>query len=210
MYHESSSLERSIVLKKFTIMKTKLILFSFIIVLGTTNCTYRLAFGGCAYRVKTGECYQETIHDADITLENYTAADHLMRHALMILRPEHRLLVTTIADIDNLEDSTSLGRLLTEHLAARFAQKGYTVKEVKLHPGLILIPRTGEFILSREVGDVHADVVIAGTYAVGRNLVYITLKMLECKSGNVISSYAYTLPLGPNTLALLEKTWVWW
>lgn len=191
-------------------MKNRLIFFILVVLLGTTSCTYRIAFGGCAYRVKTGECYQETIPDADITLENYTAADNLMRHAVMVLRPEHRLLVTTIADIDNLEDSTSLGRLLSEHFAVRFAQKGYTVKEVKLHRGLILIPHTGEFILSREVGEIQADVVIAGTYAVGQNLVYITLKMLECKTGNVISSHAYTLPIGPNTLALLEKLWVWW
>lgn len=174
-----------------------------------TSCTHRMAFGSCAYRVKTGECYQASVQDADIMVASYTAADNLLQNA----NPDSRFLVTSIADIDNLEDSTSLGRLIGEQLSARFAQQNYTVIETKLHRGLITIPRTGEFALSREVYErgnaEHADMVVTGTYALGKNQVYVTLKMLDCKNGEIVSSYAYSLPIGSNTSALLQKSF-WW
>jgi hypothetical protein len=177
-----------------------------------TGCTYRMAYGGCAYRVKTGECYQEkSIQDADILTTSYAAADHLMY--FVSPTPHSRLLITSIADIDNLEDSSSLGRLIGEQLSARFAQKGYNVIEVKFHSDLYAIPRTGEFVLSRELremgGAYKGDQIVSGTYAVGKDMVYITLKMLSFKNSKVLSSYAYTLPIGPNTTALLQKSW-WW
>jgi len=191
-------------------MRTYLFLVGIGLLLNLTSCTYRMAFGSCDYRTKTGECYQETVQDIDITSATYTAADNLMRNAVMLLRPQDTLLVTTIADLNNLEASTSLGRLIEEQLVARFAQKGYTIKETRLHDGLIIIPQTGEFILSYEVAKIPADLIIAGTYAVAKDTVYVTLKMLDCKNGNIVASYAYPLPLGPNTLTLLQPKRGWW
>jgi hypothetical protein len=190
-----------------------LLIVLFLISFTLTGCTHRLAFGDCTYRVKTAECYQEFSQDADITATSFAAADILMRNATVELGPEHKVLITTLADIDNLGDSTSLGRLISEQLSARFAQRGYPVKEAKMYNHLIVTPYAGEFVLSRHLREtnltLHADVVVAGTYAVGKNMIYITLKMLDSNTGKVIASYAYTLPIGPNTYALLQKT-TWW
>ncbi len=189
-----------------------LILFNLVFFI-LTNCTYRTAFGSCAYRAKTGECYQKVTQDADIKITSYTAADNLIRHAPPAQSKKYRLLVTSIANIDNLEDSTSLGRLIGEQLSARFAQQDYAVIEAKLQRNLRKIPRTGEFTLSRQERDMgkaqFADRVVAGTYAVGKDKVYVTLKMLNYRNGEVMSSYAYSLPIGPNTAALLQKSF-WW
>ena len=181
---------------------------------GLTGCTHRMAFGGCAYRVKSGECQPKNIRDADIMATSYVAADNLLRNMIDWQEPHPLLLVTSLADIDNLKDSTSLGRLIGEQLSVRFVQQGYPVVEAKLQRGLIKIPRTGEFVLSRDVQIVgqaqQANIIVAGTYAIGKDKVYVTLKMLNCNNGEVISSYAYHLPLGPNTLALLQKSFWWW
>jgi len=191
----------------------KLLILFILSCLALTSCTYRTAFGGCAYRVKTGECYQAAVQDADITTTSYAAADNLMHHAPSTQSPKPRLLVTSIANIDNLKRSSSLGRLIGEQLSARFAQKDYRVIEAKLDNRLIKIPRTGELTLSREKDNKektqYIDRVVAGTYAVGKDKVYVTLKMLSYKNGKVISSYAYSLPMGPNTSALLQKSF-WW
>lgn len=175
-----------------------------------TGCTlHRVAFGDCTYRIKTADCFQEASQDADIIASSYVAADSLIRDA-KTLHPDHRLLITTIADIDNLRESSSLGRLIGEQLAARFTQRGYTVIEAKLHQGLIIVPRMGEFVLSRQLREMgyeqNISKVIAGTYAIGKDRVYVTLKMLDCKDGKAVSSHAYTLPIGPNTHTLLQFT----
>jgi TolB-like protein len=191
------------------------ILFCFgLLIIGLTSCTHRMAFGGCDYRIKTGECQQKNIRDADIMATSYVAADNLLRNMTSWQEPNPLLLVTSLADIDNLEDSTSLGRLIGEQLSARFAQQGYPVIEAKLHRALIKIPRTGEFVLSRKMQTIgqaqQANIIVAGTYAIGKDKVYVTLKMLHCNNGAVMSSYAYHLPLGPNTLALLKNSFWWW
>lgn len=184
------------------------------LILTLNSCSVdRVAYGPCAYRVKTGECRQATVADTDIVASSYTAADSLIRNAIPAIEPHYRFLMTSLSDINNLEKSIPLGRLIGEQLSARFAQRGYTVLEIKLHSGAIVIPRTGEFILSRELRDIgrmhNANVAVAGTYAIGQNQVYLTLKMLDCKSGRIVSSYAYTLPIGPNAQTLLQETGRW-
>ena len=161
----------------------------------TTGCTHRLAFGGCAYRVKSGECQQPDISDADIMATSYTAADKLLRQMTPPLPPETHILVTSPTDIDNQNDTTSLSRLIGEQLTARFAQQGYTVIEAK---------RRGKPDSTQQ-----ADIMVTGTYAVGKDKVYITLKMLDNNLLEIISSYAYNLPIGPNTYSLLNTSY-WW
>jgi len=177
------------------------------------GCAHRMAYGDCNYRVKTGECQQNLVQDSDITAASSAAVDNLMHYFPAWQTPNLRILVTTIADIDDLNDSTSFGRLLGEQISARLAQIGLTVVEAKFYQGLSFIPHTGEFILSRELrewGQIrHADVFVAGTYAVGKDTVYITLKMLNFTDSHILSSYAYTLPIGQNTLALLQNNF-WW
>lgn len=197
-------------LKTLVVIGLLVIFFTYL-----SGCTYRMAFGGCEYRTRSGECPQKVlIQDTDLIESSYRAADNLIRNNKMTVKPKFRLLITTVADIDNLEDSTSLGRLLAEQLATRFTQRGYSVIEAKLQSGLFMIPKTGEFILSDQLRNLEqqyqASTVVAGTYAVAKDKVYITLKMLDCKSSEVISSYAYTLPLGSNTLTLLQKSFWWW
>jgi TolB-like protein len=200
-------------LNHFTFFKLILI---FLIILPILNgCPSRMAYGNCTYRIKTGECQlQQLAKDTNITTSSYAAADHLMRYIPSVLYPRLQILVTSLANIDNLEDSSSLGRLIGEQLSIRFAQHGYTVIEPKLQQDLIMIPRTGEFIFSRQAFEIarqqNIDMIVAGTYATAQDQIYITLKMLNCQNGKIMSSYAYTLPLGPNTLALLQKSFWWW
>ncbi len=179
-----------------------------------SGCTHRMAFGSCAYRVQSGECYEEKVQDADIMASSYVAADNLIHYASTQLTPESRLLVTSIANIDNLEQSTALGRLIGEQVSARLSQYGYTVLEAKWRKGLNVISQTGEFVLSRGWRSAeeihHVDKIIAGTYTVAKDQVYVSLKMLNDNNGEVVSSYGYSLPIGRNTSALLRSKYFWW
>ncbi len=186
-----------------------------LLVLLSTGCTRYAAFGDCAYRVKTGECYQAMEQDSDLIQTTYQAVDRLTQNIPEIALPaKGRILVTTVANLDKLDNSSSLGRLLSEQLAARFVQHGFNVIEARLHDSLLSIPHTGEFFLSRKQRNIgkkqFADVAIVGTYAEAKDTVYITLKMLNFDNSKILSSYAYSLPIGPNTAMLLQKSYHWW
>jgi len=197
-------------------MDIKLIFVVLLLGLIINGCSRRVAFGSCDFRVKSSECHQSpsTIEDANLIATSYAAADKLIRDAIPILSFQTNLLVTSIADIDNLAYTTTFGRLLGEQLAARFTQKSHIVTEAKFNHNLQLIPRNGEFVLSRELREMGdsswADMVVTGTYAIGNDKVYITLKLVDFATSKVISSYAYTLPKGQNTLSLLQKSFWWW
>lgn len=177
-----------------------------------SGCAQRQAFGYCAYRLQTGECYQERnaqdIKDVDISARVFAAADALLRGIPSSLNKQQSLLSTTLADINDLDKATAFGRLLGEQLGARFAQRGYTVVEAKFRDALLLQEDNGEFMLSREIAAVqgrHAlEFICTGTYAVAEQQVFVTLKLLHL-NGVVLASEVFSLPLGPDTLALLHE-----
>lgn len=186
------------------------------LVLDVTGC-YRTAYGYCAFRMKTGDCRADPVlkprADVDLIAADYTATDQLLRGAIPIIPTRSRLLIATVADLGNLEDSTPLGRLISEHVSARLVQQGFVVLDPKLQSSLLLIPNTGEFALSRELreyGQVQAiDHIVAGTYTVGKDTVYVSLKLLKFTTGQVLAAHNYSLPIGANTENLLMKT-SWW
>lgn len=188
------------------------------LILQISGCTHQhIAFGHCPTRFRTAECYGQNTKDTNLITSSYIAADRLLQ-GITFFEPfkTRRFFVATIVDLDDLDDSNALGRLVGEHLSIRFSQRGYTVLEPKLRHNLNLVTHTGELVLSRSARrfllNQHVDAVVAGSYSVGRDTIYVTLKMLDCKDSQIISSYAYTLPIGPNTYALLREFWWqrWW
>lgn len=110
------------------------------------------------------------------------------------------IIVTSLVDIDNLQRSSTLGRILGEQIGSRFAQSNYPIVEVKMRPDSLTIrPETGELILSRNMQDLStqydAQAVIAGTYAVAKDFVYVTLKVLRAQDGMIVYSYDFRLPM---------------
>ncbi|MDD2815773.1 MAG: FlgO family outer membrane protein [Thiotrichaceae bacterium] len=186
------------------------------LVLDLSGC-YRTAYGYCAFRIKTGDCRADPSAkpraDVDLIAADYAATDQLLRGAIPAMSPRSRLVVATIADINALEDSTPLGRLITEHVSARLVQQGFTVLDPKLQNNLLMIPDVGEFALSRELreyGQSQAvDRLVAGTYTVGKDTVYVSLKLLNFATGQVTAAHNYSLPMGGNVENLVAKT-SWW
>ncbi|MDG1192344.1 MAG: FlgO family outer membrane protein, partial [Arenicellales bacterium] len=55
------------------------------------------------------------------------------------------------------------------------------------------------------LGEVHdAQAVIVGTYAAGKNSVFVTAKLIAAKGNTVMASFDYQLPVGSNTRDLLQ------
>ncbi|RTL00231.1 MAG: hypothetical protein EKK65_08380 [Lysobacterales bacterium] len=165
-----------------------------------------LAAALCA--VALPACSTPPIQDSNIVAASYTAADQLISQASWIKREAQPVLVASLVNINALESSSAFGRITSEQISSRLAQQGLTVIEMKTRNNVFIEQDNGEFVLSRSVRDLsrthRAAALAAGTYAIGRESVYVSTRLIRALDGVVIASYDYTLPLGPDTRALLS------
>jgi TolB-like protein len=134
---------------------------------------------------------------ADITKSSYVAADALIAQIRASIPPETSVIAATLVNINSLESSSPLGRLVTEQIAGRFVHSGYQVIEVKLRNQIYMKRNEGELVLTREVRDIakkhNAAVIVSGTYADGKDRVFVNLKVIRLEKNIVAAAYDYTL-----------------
>jgi TolB-like protein len=119
------------------------------------------------------------------------------------------MLVATLADINRLEQSSALGRLISEHLSSRLAQRGKSVVEMKLRNNVFVRNDQGEFLLTREFRELarshNAGSVVVGTYTDGNTYVFVSLKLIDPASGIILSAHDYALPMDRQVRQLVTK-----
>ncbi len=100
-------------------------------------------------------------------------------------------LITSLANIDDLKQSSRFGRVLSEALGSEIFRQGGKVKEVRSAKAIFVVPQTGELMLSRDVKqlarDINARAVIVGTYSIGAYSVIVNFKMIDLYSSNILS-----------------------
>jgi len=117
-------------------------------------------------------------------------AEQLQKNAVVDVRSAETV-VSTVMNINNLEVSSPLGRLISEHLAHHLNLRGWSIVESKLVKELIFTEEN-EFGMTR--GDsrkpvaMRAQNVVTGTYAVTKDGILVTLKMIDTTSGKLVSS----------------------
>ena len=84
---------------------------------------------------------------------NYRAADALALQLRGKLADEKPLIMATIVNIDALEQTSMLGRLVSEQLSTRLAQGGMKMLEMKLRNSVYLKRGQGELMFTREIGE---------------------------------------------------------
>ncbi|MCP4697330.1 MAG: hypothetical protein GY862_10825 [Gammaproteobacteria bacterium] len=160
------------------------------------------------------------IDDEDLVSKSHEAADKLVnrieqgtwqnnRPLRFEVNQNRPIIAASFVNIDNVQHSSTFGRMISEQIASRFSQRGYQIIELKLRSSIFIKQKTGELMLSRELKDISlehdAQAIIAGTYAPAQNVVYVTAKIIRATDGIVIDSFDYRLPIGPNTRQLLGK-----
>ena len=154
--------------------------------------------------------YRSPAPQPDISLitSSQNAADELIEAIGDKIRRDKPLLAASFVDVNNLEKTTTFGRILPHQLLSRFAENGFFVTETLLRKDIFIEEQGGEFLLSRaitEIGKSHdAEAVLVGVYAVGKKTVFVTAKIIGMEEGQVLASYNYDLPLGPDTKHLLK------
>ena len=149
---------------------------------------------------------RQVVEDGDIIARNHEAAE-TMAARVPWLKEGAPLLTATFVNVNGLESSSALGRMAAEQVASRFSQLGYTMLELKMRNNIFIKDGAGEFILSRQVRDIsrshNAAGVIAGVYAVGKDEVYISARLIRAADSLILAAVDYSLPLGPDVRAML-------
>jgi uncharacterized lipoprotein YajG len=125
----------------------------------------------------------------------HDAVDRLIAEAAPA--PDTAFLVTSVADLDNLTRSSSLGRLVSEEAAERLVQRHFRVPEVRLAEAMQMRP-TGEFMLSHQVQEVRrnhtAEIAVTGTATRVAGVVYINLRFVRLADGIAVGAADFALP----------------
>lgn len=146
----------------------------------------------------------------DLVEEVNTAGMALLNKAVKEVVSDRTILATSFADIDDLQRSSTFGRLLGDSMAGELVGHGYKVVEVRLRNTLFTQPRAGEFMLSRELRHISrehdAQAVLVGTYAVGGEYVYANARLVDVVDSRVISSHDFRLPLNRDIRKMVSRT----
>ncbi len=161
---------------------------------------------GCVAARQHEPTYEEAQNNKFI-IANYAATDRLLASLTQSLDTRIPLVVATLVSIDELTESSRLGRAVSEQIGARLISQGYPVAELKLRGNIFVKQTEGELLLSRELKDIvrhhNAQAVVVGTYSVAKNFVYLNLKMVSIDGNVIIAAHDYVLPMDGNVRALL-------
>jgi len=141
---------------------------------------------------------------------NYKAADALITQVNEKLNKSQSMIIATLVNIDDLNNSSTFGRLVSEQVSAKFTQTGYNMVEMKFRDFVYMKQDQGELLLTREIKDVaknhNAQAVIVGTYALSGEDIFVNLKVIQPNTNIVIGVHDYTFALDGNLKSMARTS----
>lgn len=146
--------------------------------------------------------------DTNMIAETHRAADKLTAQASYLQNDLKPILVTSVANITDLDTSSALGLMISEQIGDRISQFGFPVVDLRTRKDIKIREESGEFMLSRDVQKISrqhaAGAVLVGTYAAGRNTVYVSVRLVRPDDNRILASYDFGLPMGPDVSKLVK------
>jgi TolB-like protein len=141
---------------------------------------------------------QLPLTETEVVMRNNAAGDvlaSLIKTRGMAGTP---VVVASIVEVDDMEQSSTFGRMVGEQIASRLAFAGVPVVELKLRNTLYMSQKGGEFMLSRELQQLtlehKASLAVVGTYAVANQEVLVTVKAVDVTTNNIVAAHSYSIP----------------
>lgn len=164
--------------------------------------------GGCG-AVDTTKLQSMLGIQPDLITVAHSLAEDLEKQAsppLIPRNPSQPILMTTFVNNNNLEETSRFSRILQEHLTSRFVQMGYNVRELKLRKKILIEPRGGEKMLSRDLSSLDASqpaqAISVGTYSLTNKHIYIAARLIHPEDNSIVASVDRKLPMDEDTMAL--------
>ena len=134
-------------------------------------------------------------------------ADQLERN-VNVANKSRATVVASFTNLDNLSETSSLGRLVGEHLMHELIVRGWSVNDIRMNTELV-VSRDGEIAMGRDVkrlrSIIPAENVVTGSYLVTGDGVLFSARVVEFSTGNVLSSSETRLKIDPFIAGLIFK-----
>ncbi|MCK5194865.1 MAG: hypothetical protein KAQ71_13720 [Desulfobulbaceae bacterium] len=118
------------------------------------------------------------------------------------------VIVTTFVNLNDLYETSALGRLMSEHLMGELQKRGAEIIDARSATSLQVSEGFGEYALSRDMDQlsyVHdAQTVVVGTYSVAADEISVNARLLNQEYGTVLSSASVVFPADKLISALLH------
>lgn len=120
-----------------------------------------------------------------------------------------RVAVVAAVPLSDLKRETEFGRIMAEYLLTDLSDRGLKVTELRLGKEINILAQTGEFILSRNIGELanispELDYVVVSTFTNTRKTLIIQGRLVSLKNGLVMSSWRETMPLNRELIGLFH------
>lgn len=156
----------------------------------------------------SGYLRDEFVQPSNLVQRNHNAGAALLSRTGKEFNAGSPILYASFVNVDDLQSSSSLGRIMSQQVTTPFANSGFYVVEMLLRQNVYIKQREGEFLLSRELKNIsddhNAQAVIVGTYAVGTDNVFVSAKLIDVRNNKVLSSYDYPIPMDEDIKQLLQ------
>jgi len=120
-----------------------------------------------------------------------------------------RVAVVCAVPLSDLKRETEFGRVVAEYYLTDLADRGIQVKELRLGKDINILPQSGEFILSQNIGELAnespaLDYVVVSTFTNTKKTLILQGRMISLQTGLVKTSWRYTIPMNRELVALLD------
>lgn len=119
------------------------------------------------------------------------------------------VVITTPANLGDLQRASALARLFGQELASAFVGYGYNVQEIRKSSDIVFSRGQGEFALTRDtraLANRHAtaSLLVTGTYTVTPSGVRYNIEVVDARNNNVVAMSSRTLPMDRNVAILSQ------
>jgi hypothetical protein len=139
----------------------------------------------------------------------YAAIDKMTFCSKDVVSERVPITVSSVTDSRHLDQSSTFGNMVADFARARLAENHMAVSEPRLRSAMLMKADQGEMFLSRDPGTLTVPhppyaAVVTGTYGVGANHVFVSLKLIRTDNTQLLSAADFVLPRYGDVDALLH------
>lgn len=170
----------------------------------TLLCLFAISLSGCSRYYY----HDDAPDDENLVDVSYNAVENLLSNLKQPLPSGSVVVINSLVNVDDLSQSFSFGRILSDQISSAFHRSGYRIVGMELPTEIFAKNDSGILYLADEtkqaLNDINASALVIGVFAPGKRNAYVSLKIYDIASENVISSTDLSVPMGPDAKVLLK------
>ena len=124
-----------------------------------------------------------------------------------------RVAVVAAVPLADLKRETEFGRIMAEYLLTDLTDRGLKVTELRMSKEINILPQAGEFIMSRNIGELAnntpaLDYIVVSTFTNTRKTLIVQGRLVGLADNLVKTSWRYSMPLNRELMGLFHAATV--